>query len=79
MRFGGGAATGRTLERRVGKTRQKIAAPPPLLAECNSAIWNKGGKETDMSKKVLGFTSRKWAAFWAGVALGVVSGGLVAC
>ena len=32
-----------------------------------------------MSKKVLGFTSRKWAAFWAGVALGVVFGGLAAC
>ena len=29
--FGGGAATGRTLERRVGKTRQKIAAPPPPM------------------------------------------------
>ena len=26
QRFGGGAATGRTLERRVGKTRQKIVA-----------------------------------------------------
>ena len=40
--FGGGAATGRTLERRVGRTRQKIAAPPPLRAEPSSAIWNKG-------------------------------------
>ena len=28
--FGGGAATSRTLERRVGKTRQKIVAPPPV-------------------------------------------------
>ena len=32
-----------------------------------------------MSKKVLGFSSRKWAAFWLGVACGVVLGGLAAC
>ena len=36
-RFGGGAATGRTLERRVGKTRQKIAAPPPTVGTSEQA------------------------------------------
>ena len=29
-----------------------------------------------MSKKVLGFTSRKWVAFWWGLICGVVIGGL---
>ena len=29
-----------------------------------------------MSKKVLGFTSRKWVAFWWGLISGVVIGGL---
>ena len=29
-----------------------------------------------MSKKVLGFTSRKWVAFWWGLICGVVVGGL---
>ena len=29
-----------------------------------------------MSKKVLGFTSRKWVAFWWGLIWGVVIGGL---
>ena len=76
-RFGGGAATGRTLERRVGKTRHS-AAPPPTVGTSEQARWHRrGGKK--MSKKVLGFTSRKWVAFWAGVALGVVFGGLAAC
>ena len=32
-----------------------------------------------MSKKVLGFSSRKWATFWLGVVLGAVCGGLAAC
>ena len=74
---GGGAAASQTLGRRAGRTRLSTAPPPQ--AECNSAIWSKGRKETDMSKKVLGFTSRKWVAFWVGVALGVVFGGLAAC
>ena len=32
-----------------------------------------------MSKKVLGFTSRKWTAFWLGCLVGAVVAGLAVC
>ena len=37
---------------------------------------NRTDKGADMSKKICGFTSRKWLCFFTGLLVGVVLGGL---
>ena len=57
-----------------------IAAAPPSNRFFVVSFWllvvSETQKEKIMSKKILGFTSRKWDCFWFGVCVGIVAGGL---
>ena len=50
-----------------GAPLQSTSALPPR---------SKTAKGADMSKKICGFTSRKWLCFFTGLLVGVVLGGL---
>ena len=48
----------------------------PLQSTSALRSRSKTDKGADMSKKICGFTSRKWLCFFTGLLVGVVLGGL---
>ena len=73
------APAGGTEAAESGRRRALAARRPPSQdgrdRDEDGAAQN---EERKMSKKVYGFSSRKWAAFWLGTVVGAVWGGLAA-